>query len=169
MSTSTSFEEVFKDVGVPVFSGGRKEVTVAGLESSEVQKITFVVNKTADFVSRVSPTLGNTVRSQLPVVLAAARIAKGEMNNKPITYPGEVNTIAIVPIIPQFINFGTIQNCVAQTGYPKDTWEVSLTAGSVFYLLGSSTAGYTTCGTPNYRFAIVILNDGLVEIGTTRR
>ena len=169
MSTTTSFEDAFKNTGVPVFAGGRKEVTVTGLDPSEVQKITFVVNKTADFVSKVSPTLGNTVRSQLSVVLSAAQVAKGEMNNKPITYPGEVNTIAIVPIIPQFINFGSISNttCVAQTGYPKDTWDVSLTAGSVFYLLGTSTAGYTTCGTPNYRFAIVILNDGLVEIGTT--
>jgi len=169
-ATTMSLQDAFRNAiasGVQIFAGGRTQVSYSSLTPDEVKTVTGVVNMTANFLAKVSPTLANTVRSQVDVVLSAAAIAKGEMGDKPLTYPVQTNTIGIVPLIPQFINYGTIQSCVAQTGYPKDTWDVTLTAGTPFYLLGTSTAGYTTCGTPNYRFALVILQDGLIEVGTT--
>ena len=169
-ATTMSFQDAFRNAinsGLKVFAGGRSQVSYAQLTPDEQNTVAGVVNRTADAIAKVSPVLANTVKSQIDVVMSAAAIVKGEMSEKPITFPGQPNTIAIVPIIPEFINYGTIQGSVAQTGYPKDSWEVTLTAGTPFYLLGSSTAGYSTSGTPNYRFALTILQDGLVEVGTT--
>ena len=153
--------------GIPVFTGGRSSVTYTELSPEEQGTITMVVNKYAALIGKVSPSLAATVTSQLPAVLEFAKVAKAEMGDKPITFPATSGSIGITPLIPQFINYGTIGTYVAQTGYPLNSWEVTLTAGSAFYLLGSSTAFYVTSGQPNQRFAILILNDGLVEVGTT--
>ena len=153
--------------GINVFSGGRTSVTATALTPDEVNTITNVVNKYARLLAKVSPSLAETVTRQLPAVLSFAEVAKAEMGDKPITFPATSGSIGITPLIPQFINYGTIGTYVAQTGYPLNTWEVTLTAGSAFYLLGSSTAFYVTSGQPNQRFAILILEDGLIEVGTT--
>jgi hypothetical protein len=158
---AVSFEELFK--GYRFFGGGKTSEEAEILSSDEEKAINDCLADINTVLSKVCPSLADLMTAHKQFFLSAGRIAKAKMDDKVISYPGQAGMIGVSPIIPQLLKW----SATVPTDYPNNSWELSVTAGSSVYLLGSATAWYKTSSTVGERMVLAIPKDGIVEIGST--
>lgn len=172
MTTSVKIAELFapeRDVA-PIFGGGREVVEYAELTSSELEAIERCVRFGYELLRKISPDLAEDFLRHLPIFQKFGGIAKALFpGDKPIAFPSEPGKIGVNFIVPQLVKYVATPSpsAPAYTSYSNNSWEISVTAGTPAYILGDGTNYYKASPIDNQRALLVIMKDGLVEVGTT--
>jgi len=159
-----------RDAGLNIFAGGREVVDHVPLTEAEQDAVHRVVDLMVRMLRRIAPPLADDVEFQRNAFVKWAGVAKGIFpEEKPISFPSEPGTIGVNPIIPQAVKYTTSpsSSAPAYTDYNGNTWEISLTAGTAAYLLGSSANYYKASPTTGQHSFMVIAQNGIVEVGST--
>jgi hypothetical protein len=163
--------ELFKDElnkGIPVFMGDRESVVYSELESDEKAAVEKVFKYGLNQIRRISPKIASDIEPQLSIALKVAGIFKEMLpEKKSYTFPSQTGTLGVAWLFPQAIKYAT----TVPTGYTTNSWDIPLTAGSRAYLFGSEAGGvvtyYRTSDTAKAHSAILVFNNGIIEIGST--
>jgi len=170
---SISFSKLFYEElgkGLKIFSGGREQVEVSSLTTAEENAIQECMKESARLIERISPKLARDWMNHLTIALKFGQIAKAKFPvEKPISFPAEPGHLGVSPLIPQAIKYVSSPSSTnpAYSDYTINTWNISLTAGSAAYLLGSASAYYKANPTTDQHTLLVIFKDGLIEIGSS--
>jgi hypothetical protein len=158
---AVGYEELFK--GYRFFGGGKTSEEAEVLSSDEEKAINDCLADVNTVLSKVCPPLADLMTAHKAFFLSAGRIAKAKMDNKVISYPGQPGFIGVAPIVPQLLKY----SATVPTSYPNNSWELTLTAGTPVYLLGSADAWYYASSTPGKRTLLAVPKDAIIELGTT--
>ncbi|RLB80115.1 MAG: hypothetical protein DRH17_12505 [Deltaproteobacteria bacterium] len=156
--------------GINILSLGRTELDFVELNKDEKRAIETVISMYANHLAKVSPTLAKTVLNQKDALIKFAGIAKAIFpEEKPITFPSQAGTIGVLPLFPQAIKYAATPSSTTPcyTSYSDNSWDITFTAGTAAYILGSDTAYYKASPQTGKHELIVIAQDGIVEVGTT--
>ena len=172
MASSISIKEQFADViqTLGIFTGGRETVAYDPITTDEKQAIERFFNYHSRILYNISPKIANLFNEHKSAVLKFAGVAKGLFTkSKPIKYPAESGTIGIDILMPYFIKYtaSPSSSAPAYTDYTNNTWDLSLTAGTDVYFLGSSSNWYKANPQDDQNMMLVIFKDGVLEVGTT--
>lgn len=155
----------------PIYYYGRREVDLADLDTAEIRHINRCFNEYVRGIRRVSKVIADeTVMPQRALVLTFARIAKATFpKRKDYTYPSQEGTLGILPLIPAAIRYVTTPSAAfpAYTSYDSNRWTMTLTADTNAYFFGSATDFYRACPATDKSAFLIILKDGVVEVGST--
>jgi hypothetical protein len=150
--------------GIPVFMGDRESVVYTPLESDEAAAIQKVFNYGLNQLRRISPKIASDIEPQLSIALKVAGVFKDMIpEKKSYTFPSQTGTLGVAWLFPQAIKYAT----TVPTSYNTNSWDIPLTAGSKAYLFGDGTNYYRTSSTTGAHSAILVFNNGLIEIGST--
>ncbi|MEM4546878.1 MAG: hypothetical protein QW328_08990 [Nitrososphaerota archaeon] len=164
---SESIYELFKGEPFDVVSGGRDVVEYEPLKESEERAIERCVMCTYRVMRKVSSSIAEEFLAHMSVFKKFGMIVKRAFGvSKPITFPAQAGTIGVSPIIPQAVKYATTGEG-SYTGYVDNTWNIDLTANTPAYILGSATNYYRASPTSEQHVLLVIMQDGIIEIGTT--
>jgi len=172
MSTAMSKtpQDILNETKIPVAALGRDRFPLAPLDSSEVDAVLKVLNEGLNHLRRVAPQVYDAIvnpatgASLEKFVLTFAAVAKAQFpTQKPYSFPSVPGKLGVAWLIPQAIKYGT----TVPTSYSNNSWDITITAGTKAYLLGSDTAYYVTSSTTNAYSAMLVFYNGLVEFGTT--
>jgi hypothetical protein len=156
--------ELFKGEPVPIFFGDRTSVVYADLESDEKRAVQKVFSYGLAQLRRVSPKVASDVEPQLGLAMKVAGIFKEMLpEKKSYTFPSQVGSLGVAWLFPQAIKYAT----TVPTSYTTNSWDISLTAGTKAWLLGDGTNYYKTSAATGAHSAILIFNNGVIEIGST--
>jgi len=159
-----------RDRGLNIFAGGREVVDYIELTDQEQEAIHTVVDNVGKLLRRVSSALADDWEAQRSAFIKMGGIAKGLFPEaKPISFPSEPGMIGVIPIIPQAIKYAATPSATypCYTDYATNSWDISLTAGTASYLLGSSANYYKASPTTNAHSFMVIAQNGIIEVGST--
>jgi hypothetical protein len=159
------FEEEANN-GISYYNLGKDTYPLAPLSEEEIARIIYFVRNNAKLMQRADPYTAENFLKHESIIVKYAAIAKAIFGkNQPINYPATPGSIGIAPIIPQVLQ-STLNS--GGVGWATDgTWDINLTAGTApNYLLGT-TNFFTTSGTPNQQLLCLVLQDGVVEVGST--
>jgi len=165
--------ELFKEElgqGIPVFMGDRESVVYAPLEADENKAITKVFNYGLNQLKRISPKVASDIETQLSIALKVAGIFKDMIpEKKSYAFPSQTGSLGIAWLFPQAIKYygtpGASYPCY--TSYGTNSWDIALTAGTAAYLFGDGTNYYRSSPTTAQHSAILLFNNGILEIGST--
>lgn len=164
---SASISELFSGVPFDIVSGGRDVVEYEELKDSENKAIEKCVACTYRVLRKVNATIAEEFLAHLEVFKKFGMIVKRAFGvSKPITFPAQAGTIGVSPLIPQAVKYATSGDG-SYTGYANNSWNIELTANSVAYLLGSATNYYKASSVNEQHTLLVIMQDGILEVGTT--
>ena len=170
---STSVNTLFGDdvrIGIPIFVGARDTVDYEEITPSEKRVVERVFRTGLNQIRKVSPKIAADLEPQLGVAIKFAGIFKRMIpQSKSITFPSEAGTIGVNWLFPQAIKYTATPSSAepAYTSYENNSWNLSLVAGTPAYLFGSATNMYKSCPVWNKNSAILVFNNGLIEIGST--
>jgi len=169
---SVALRELFKEElakGIDVFIRGVDVVEVEELSRDEVRAVKKCVHSNAKVLSRISPSIASDFLDHESVFIKFGKIAKALFDGKPISYPPERGKIGVLPIIPQIVKYvaSPSETNPAYTSYKNNTWEIDVTAGTPAYIFGDGTHFYRASPESGKRALLVIMQNGLIEIGTT--
>jgi len=159
--------ELFRDErkkGIDVFLGNRKEVVYTELESDEKEAIKIVFEYGLKQIGRISPKIASDIKLQESLIYKVAGIFKEMLpEKKSYAFPSESGNLGVAWLFPQAIKYAT----TVPTSYKNNSWDIDLTAGTKAWLFGDGTNYYKTCGETGKHSAILIFQDGIIEIGST--
>jgi len=163
------FEEE-KRAGISLFLGGRPTVEYVELSDAERAAIDRCVNQTLAILRKTAPSLASEFERHRSIFHKFGGIAKGIFPEaKPIQFPSQAGGIGVNPIIPQAIKYAATPSSdyPCYTSYTTNKWTISLTAGTAAYIFGNGTNYYKASPTTNKHALMVIMQHGLIEIGST--
>jgi len=169
VSLETFFESE-KAQGISVFLGGRPTVEVVDLSPEEVAAVNKCISDTAYLLRKSAPSIAADFEKQRSLFLKFAQIAKGIFpESKPIQYPSQTGGIGVIPLIPQLIKYAATPSSTypCYTSYPANSWDITFTAGTPAFIFGDGTNFYKASPTTNMHALLVVMQNGLVEIGTS--
>jgi len=155
---------------------GRDKYPVAALDRSEEVAIETVVNAGLAHLARVAPEVYDAIlrpftgAKLIDLIKIFARVAKAQFpSQKPYTFPPEKGKLGIAWLFPQAIKWTATPSDTEPcfTSYKNNSWDIDVTAGTPAYLFGSADKFYYTSKTQEKYSAILVLYNGLVEIGST--
>ena len=179
MSTALSItpQEILSQTNIPVAALGRDRFPQAPLDPSEKDAVLKVLREGLNHLRRVSPAIYDAIVNPVPganleqLVLIFAAVAKAQFpTQKPYSFPSVPGKLGVAWLIPQAIKYGSVASGATAgpaTSYASNSWDITVTAGTKAYLLGSDTVWYVTSSATNAYSAILIFYNGLVEFGTT--
>jgi hypothetical protein len=155
---------------------GRDKYPVATLDRTEERAIEAVINAGLSHMARVAPEVYNAIlrpfagAKLVDLVRIFARVAKAQFpSQKPYTFPPEKGKLGIAWLFPQAIKWTATPSDTEPcfTSYKNNSWDIDITAGTPAYLFGSADKFYYTSKTSEKYSAILVLYNGIVEIGST--
>jgi hypothetical protein len=159
-----------KAKGITFFWGGRTEIEYVQPKPEEIAAIDACINDALSVLRKTSPSLAADYEKHRTVFHKFGGIAKAKFpGKKTITYPSQTGTIGCLPLFPQAIRYVATPSATtpAYTSYATNSWDISLTAGTAAYILGDGTNFYKASPTTEKHSLLVIIQNGLVEIGTS--
>jgi len=164
---TVSPERLFE--GYDVLIGGVGSLPVKEL-SDEEKRLLNVFNANAlDALNKVSPEIGADFETYMPVIEALAKVMKAKIN-KPFggMFPSS-GQFGVGLIIPQDIKYAATASSdnPCYTDYSANSWTLSVTAGTTVHILGDGTHYYKPRTATGYRCIMLILKNGIVEVGST--
>lgn len=166
-------EELFAEErqrGIDIFFGGRESVEYIKPTQREIGEIEKCLNIAQSRLAKVSPTLAAEFANQKSLFIKFGGIAKALWpGTKPISFPSQTGHIGVNVLIPAFIKYYATASSTypCYTDYTANSWNISLTAGTAAYLFGDGTNYYKASPTDEKHELIVIMQNGVVEIGST--
>jgi len=158
-------EDIAKFTGVSLAALDRAAFPIAQLDPNEEDAIKRVFYYGISHLKKVAPSIAVDIERQYKLALAMAAVAKGTFpTKKNFSFPSVPSTgLGVAWLFPQAIKY----TATTPSDYAANSWDISLTAGTNAYLLGSSTAFYKTCSDTDSRSVILVFENGLVEVGST--
>lgn len=159
-----------KAAGISIFLGGRQTAEYVDLSPEEIAAVNQAIDSEVALLRKTAPSLAADFEKHRSVFLKFASIAKGVFpESKPIQYPSQTGGIGVLPIIPQAIRYAATPSSTypCYTSYPANSWDISLTAGTAAYIFGDGTNFYKASPTTLKHALLVIMQNGLIEIGTS--
>jgi hypothetical protein len=156
--------------GIPIFAGGKDSVQYQALGPAEEKAVETCFQKGLKVITEVSPKLGPFIGRQLPAFKKWAGVAKASFPTiKTVAFPSQPGMLGVNFLIPQSIKYNATPSATypCYSDYPADSWDLSLTASSITYLLGSASQYYKASPTDQKHSLLVLAAGGIVEIGTT--
>jgi hypothetical protein len=152
--------------GIPIMKLGRKAMTYSDLNADEEATVRRVYRDGVRHIGYRSPKFASILAPQEEEYVKWSGIAKAEMDDQPLANPGGPGKVLVDWIIPENIEVSS-SGTSSYAGWTINTWNVSLTAATAFYILGTSTAAnsYKTINTAGSEFGFLIAKDGIVELG----
>ena len=156
-----------ESLGLNIFIG-LSEVQIAPLSDAEVNSLISYIARCYRMLRQVCAEIADDFMNHITLFIKAAQIFKAQ-TNKAITAPASVNAAGMCMIIPQLFKYVKTPSASepAYTQYIDNTFKLNLTAGTPVYIFGDGTNYYRACPTSGKRTLLVIIADGLIEIGTT--
>jgi len=157
-------------MGIPVFLGDRRDVVYSPLEANERAAIEKVFRYGVEQIRRISPRIAADIEPQLDLALKIAGIFKEMIpEKKAYAFPSETGSLGVAWLFPQALKYAATPSASAPcyTSYPNNSWTLTLTAGTPAYFLGSDTDFYRSSPATGAHSAILIFNNGVIEIGST--
>ena len=153
----------------PAF-GAQRTFDYIELEDGDEKAILRCIRDTVGIMSKISPEIAALFSDQEEAVLKYAGIAKAIFpETKEYTYPSQGGNLGVLPIIPQALRYIATPSATspAFTSYATNLWEITTTAGTAAYFLGSAAQHYRTSNVKGSHSFLCILKDGIIEIGST--
>jgi len=169
--TSVSIYELFKDEiakGITIYVGALKHVDVAPLSTEEEGVLRRYIRHVGKVLERISPVLARNFLDHESFFVKCAQMFKAIVQ-KPLVIPPVPGTFGVTVIFPQAIKYTASPSSTepAYTSYKSNSWEIDLTAGSPIWFLGDGTNYYRASPVEGKKSMLAIIQDGLIEIGTT--
>jgi len=163
MPTTQDISELLR--GYDVLIGGvGPTIEIEEFNSQEMDLFDSFVNYAVEQLSLVSPNLANIFNEQKDLILTFAKIFKAKIGGKAF---GGITPSSAQFGIGMLIPYDLKYKADAPTVYDGRTWKISTTAGTPVYLLGSATTFYKANDVVGSRSMLLILKNGLIELGTT--
>jgi hypothetical protein len=172
-----TIEELFKEtlappMGIPVYIMGKSAsdtVESAPLDKDEMAVVTRCINEYKQGLAKVSPVLAELVERNRKFVVTCAGIAKETFPvKKNYMYPSQSGSLGILPLCPPAIKYATPSATYpCYSSYTLNSWDIPITANTAAYLFGDGTNYYQASPTTEKYSFIVVLKDGVIEVGTT--
>ncbi|MEM2698995.1 MAG: hypothetical protein QXF17_06740 [Ignisphaera sp.] len=142
-----------------------KPLEVGGDQVPEVTVINRAIESIKAQVATFAPRLVEIIEAQRPLVYATAMAFKASIltANKTYAMNPTAGSLGVSPLFPYALK----PTNATPSGYQLNSWNISLTANTAAFLLGSPTAFYIGQTTPNATTWYYIFANGLVEIGST--
>ncbi|MCC6050481.1 MAG: hypothetical protein LM580_07225 [Thermofilum sp.] len=157
-------EQLKNYTGVSLAALDRAQLPIAQLDPREEDAVKRVFYYGVAHLKKVAPSVAIDIERQYRLALAMAAVAKGLFPaKKNYTFPSVPGQLGVAWLFPQAIKY----SATAATGYAANSWDISVTAGTKAYLLGSDAAFYKACSDTDSRSLILIFENGLVEVGST--
>jgi len=142
------------------------------LEKEEKEVLRKCLDNIATAYGKVAPEIANTFKAQYDVIEFLASVFKGKIGieaKKLVGFTPQPGMIGVNALIPQDIRYVKTPDATnpAYSQYELNSWDIALTAGTERWLLGDGTNYYRSKPEVNKRAVLVILKDGIVEVGTT--
>jgi hypothetical protein len=174
MAETIPFRNFVADVeasGVNFFAPGIDQISYEKLSDTERKAVELAITMLSNHARMVAPQLAVEIERQAPAVYKMAMVAKAKFPGlKIVSFPATgTGTIGVSPLFPQAIKYtGTPSSSLpAYTSYTSNTWDITFTANTASYLFGDGTNWYKASPTDGQRALIVILQNGVLEIGST--
>jgi hypothetical protein len=159
-----------KDRGINFFWGGRLEIEYIPPKTEEIAAVDFCVDNVLSVLRKTAPSLAADFEKHRTVFQKFAGIAKAKFpGRKTVQFPSQTGGIGVLPLFPQAVKYvGTPgPSAPAYTSYATNSWDISLTAGTAAYIFGDGTNYYKASPTTEQHSLLVIIENGLVEVGST--
>jgi hypothetical protein len=160
-------KELFREElgkGVNVFVGDRESFVYSPVENEERKAIEYVFRYGLNQLKRISPKIAADIEPQLSLALKVAGIFKEMLpERKSYTFPSQTGSLGVAWLFPQAIKYAT----TVPTSYKNNSWDMDLTAGTKAWILGDGTNYYKTSSATGAHSAILIFQNGVIEIGST--
>jgi len=166
-ATTVSPEELWEPYDVLI--GGLGALAIREFTDAEKKKFDKFIEDSVDALNKISPEIAADFKDQADLFLSVGKVFKAKVDK---AFGGILPTsgqFGVGLIIPQDIRYAATPSSTnpCYTDYPANSWTLSLTAGSTIYFLGSSANFYKARTTTGYRCAMVIMKNGVVEVGTS--
>ena len=159
--------EVFREElqrGIPIAALNRAQVSYVDLDPKEVDVVNKVFDSIVSHLRKVSPKIAADIEAQRDLAIKMAGVAKATFpTRKSYQFPSVPGSLGVAPLFPQALKYDT----AVPTDYADNSWEISLTAGTSAYLLGSSTEFYKASETTEQHSFVLIFHNGVIEVGTS--
>ncbi len=164
------YQKLVNTYKLPTFTGGVKSVRISAITQPELANWRKFFDNAVKKLRRISPEVADEFELHEPFFLAHIGIFKAEVKNK--AYGGErpsEGEFGSIFIIPQAIRYVATPSAAepAYSHYDLNQWTISITAGTRRYLFGDGTNYYKARPTENYRMTLLIVRNGVLEVGTT--
>jgi len=156
--------------GIPVAALNRAVVSYVDLDPKEADSVNLVFNSIVSHLRKVAPSIASDIEAQRSLALKMAGVAKATFpSRKSYQFPSVPGSIGVAPLFPQGLKYAATPSSTypCYTDYATNSWNISLTAGTAAYLLGSSANFYKANPTTNAHTFILIFNNGVIEVGST--
>ena len=160
-------EELWKPYDILI--GGLGALSRTPFTDDEKSVFDKFIEDSVDALDKISPEVANDFKRQAALFQSVGEVFKAKVDK---AFGGILPTsgqFGVGLIIPQDIRYAATPSSTnpCYTDYPANSWTLSLTAGSTVYLLGSSANFYKARTTTGYRCAMVIMKNGIIEVGTS--
>jgi len=162
--------EIIRDTEVSIASLGRDQLPYAPLDESEVDAIRRVFHAGLEHLRKVAPKLALDVARQERLVIEFAAVAKATFPiRKNYAFPSVPGSLGVAWLFPQAIRYAATPSAdnPCYTSYRANSWDIDIVAGTTAWLFGDGTNFYRTSKAEGARTFILVLNNGIVEFGTT--
>lgn len=160
-------EELWRPYDVLI--GGLGELPRGVLTDTESKAFDKFGVDAVNYLEKISPEVAADFRAQVPLFKTVCEVFKGKID-KPFggILPAS-GQFGVGLIIPQDVRYVVTpkDELPAYTGYALNSWDIPLTAGTIAHLLGDGTKFYKPNPTVGKRCAMVIMKNGIIEVGTT--
>jgi hypothetical protein len=172
-----------------LFTGGRNNFSVSTLADSEVAAIQHCFDDGVNILRKSCPNIYQDIYAQKSASLVMGQVAKGTLSStggtKPVLYPSQPGSIGVNWLFPEAVRYIAINSSTnpAYADYAVDSWNISITSGSLVNLLGSATltgntppTSVSTVAINNYYKAssnnnqhemFFVFQNGVIEVGST--
>lgn len=160
--------------GIPIAALDRRELSYVELSDTEKKTISYVFDNLVASLRKVSLSVAADIEPQKELAINMAGVAKATFPvRKNYAFPSVPGSLGVAPLFPQGLKWVSSPSSSdpCYTSYTNNSWDITVTAGTASYLLGSVSGGteYYYRANPNtekHTF-ILIFDKGVIEVGST--
>lgn len=152
-----------------VLIGGLGALSIEHFVEEEVEVFDKFLEDSVNALTKISPEIAVDFKAQAPFFRSVGEVFKDKVDKAFGGILPSSGQFGVGLIIPQDVVYATPASSddPCYSGYTDNSWKISLTAGTAAYLLGSSDNFYKARKEVGYRCAIVLMKNGILEVGTT--
>jgi len=167
MSVTKDPEELWKSFDVLI--GGLGTLESKPFNDLEAKKFDKFISDSAVVLEKVSAEIAADFRENAAFFKSVGEVFKAKVDKAFAGILPSSGQFGVGLIIPQDIRYVATASSSepAYSDYNLNSWDILFTAGTERFLLGSSTNFYKARPTVGSRCALVIVKNGIVEVGTT--
>jgi hypothetical protein len=169
MSAPISVGEIVRRTNVNIASLDKDSFSFQEPAPAEKEAVGYVFDKGIEHLRKVSPVIANDIARQKELAIVVAGIAKASFPSpKNYTFPSTPGNLGVAWLDPYTFKWATPgANNPCYSSYTLNTWDISITAGTAAYIMGSSTDFYKSNPNTDSHSFVLIFENGLIEYGTT--